>query len=170
MHENPLTTENKKRLPSPQGVALAIMQACQREDVSIAEVSRLVQTDPALAGRLLQLANGASMGGRPTASVQGAVGRLGLQSVRQLALSFSLIDQYGQGRCAGFDYPGFWSHSLLMAVATRELSARLRLGSADELFSCGLLARIGCLGAARGEPEPREQEQRERGEEQEHHL
>ena len=153
MHENPLTTENKKRLPSPQGVALAIMQACQREDVSIAEVSRLVQTDPALAGRLLQLANGASMGGRPTASVQGAVGRLGLQSVRQLALSFSLIDQYGQGRCAGFDYPGFWSHSLLMAVATRELSARLRLGSADELFSCGLLARIGCLGLATAYPE-----------------
>lgn len=153
MDEAASTTGEKKRLPSPQGVALAITQACRRDDVSIAEISRLVQSDPALAGRLLQIANAASTGSRPTASVLGAVGRLGLECVRQLALSFSLIENYGHGRCAGFDYAEFWSHSLLMAVATRELNAALGLGSADELFSCGLLARVGCLGLATAYPD-----------------
>jgi diguanylate cyclase (GGDEF)-like protein len=128
------------------------MQASQREEVTVQEIARLVQSDPALMGRLLAQANAAATGLRPCVSVQDAVNRLGLQSTRTLALSFSLIDQYGQGNCIGFDYAGFWSQSLLMAVAMKQLGAPLKLGSADELFSCGLLARVGCLALATAYP------------------
>lgn len=141
----------KERLPSPKGVALAIMHACQRDDVSIGEVAKLVQTDPSLTGRLLERANAAA-GGRAVIAVSEAVSRIGLQSVRQLALSFSLIDQYGSGHCAGFDYAGFWSHSLVMGVAMKEFGLISRLGSPDELFTCGLLARVGCLAMATAYP------------------
>ncbi|MFZ4626167.1 MAG: HDOD domain-containing protein, partial [Rhodoferax sp.] len=147
-----LTEELKQRLPSPKGVALAIMEACRREDVTIAEVANLVQADPALLGRLLQQANSASMGGRPVVAVSEAVSRLGLAAVRQLSLSFSLIDQYGKGNCAGFDYVGFWSHSLLMGLAMKDFGSLQRLGQADELFTCGLLARVGCLALATAYP------------------
>ena len=44
-------------LPSPKGVALALLEACRQEDVSINEITKLIQTDPALAGRLIQRAN-----------------------------------------------------------------------------------------------------------------
>lgn len=138
----------KNRLPSPQGSALAIMEACRSEDVSISDVATLVQTDPALTGRLLDRANSAAMGGRAVVSVVDAVSRLGVQSVRQLALSFSLIDQYASGHCTEFDYSGFWSHSLLMGVALKEVGSMARLGAADELFACGLLSRVGCLALA----------------------
>jgi diguanylate cyclase (GGDEF)-like protein len=111
-----------------------------------------VQTDPALIGRLLQQANSAALGGRPVVAVSEAVSRMGLQSVRQLALSFSLIDQFSQGNCSGFDYAGFWGHSLLMGLAMKEFGSQLRLGSPDELFSCGLLARVGCLALATAYP------------------
>lgn len=141
----------KERLPSPKGVALAIMHACQRDNVSLGEVARLVQTDPSLTGRLLERANAAE-GGRAVIAVADAVSRLGLQSVRQLALSFSLIDQYGSGNCAKFDYSGFWSHSLVMGVAMQEYGLISRLGSSDELFTCGLLARVGCLAMATAHP------------------
>jgi diguanylate cyclase (GGDEF)-like protein len=87
------------------------------------------------------------------ASVPQAVSRLGLQAVRQLALGFSLIDQYAQGACAGFDYAGFWSHSLLMGLAAKELGSHFRLASPDELFSCGLLARVGSLALATAYPQ-----------------
>jgi diguanylate cyclase (GGDEF)-like protein len=77
---------------------------------------------------------------------------MGLQSVRQLALGFSLIDQYAGGKCAGFDYPGFWSHALLMGLTMKSLGELCRMGAPDELFTCGLLARIGNLALATAYP------------------
>jgi diguanylate cyclase (GGDEF)-like protein len=137
------------QLPSPKGVALAIMELCRREDASIEAVTHVVQTDPALVGRLLRLANAAALRtARPVAAVPDAVMRLGMAAVRQVAMGFSMVDQYRHGQCEGFDYDRFWSHSLLMAVATQALAAKSRLGSPEELFTCGLMARIGCLALA----------------------
>ena len=136
------------QLPSPKGVALAIMKISRRENATLDEVARLVQTDPALSARLLHLANMAVHAGRPVASINEAVMRLGMAAVRQLAMGFSLVDQYPKGHCQGFDYPGFWSHSLLMAVASQELGGVTRAGTPDELFTCGLLGQIGRLALA----------------------
>ena len=105
-------------LPSPKGVALAILELCRREDTTIAEVAHIAQTDPALASRLIRQANAAAQGaGRPVAAVTDAILRLGMGTVRNLAMGFSLVDQYQNGPCEGFDYQAFWSHSLLMALA-----------------------------------------------------
>ncbi|MDE1893107.1 MAG: diguanylate cyclase [Xanthomonadaceae bacterium] len=135
-------------LPSPKGVALAIMRICRRDDASLDEIARVVQTDPVTSSRLLHMANAAHSGGRPVASIPDAIMRLGLEAVRQLAMGFSLVDQYREGACKGFDYTAFWSHSLLMAVAMQELGKLTRVASPDELFACGLMARIGYLALA----------------------
>ena len=142
------------QLPSPKGVALAIMEICGRDDATIGEIARIVQTDPALTSRLLQLANTAAANGsgRPFVSVSEAVVRLGMTTVRQLAVGFSLVDQYQDGPCEAFDYAHFWSHALLMAVACQALASQSRIGSPDELFACGLMARIGCLALATVHP------------------
>lgn len=136
------------QLPSPKGVALAIIEISRRDDATLDEVARVVQTDPALSSRLLRLANAAARGSRPVASIREAVLRLGMASVCQLAMGFSLVDQYMQGGCPAFDYPGFWSHSLFMAVASQELGKMVRTAAPEELFACGLLAQIGCLALA----------------------
>jgi diguanylate cyclase (GGDEF)-like protein len=142
----------KQRMPSPTNVALAIMEACRRDDASTQEVVKLLQADPALTGRLLARANAASNGVRPVASGTEAVGRLGFQVVRQLTLTFSLLDQNTTGHCANFDYARFWAQALFTGLAMGELGALQRLGSLDELFTCGLLARIGCLALASAYP------------------
>jgi two-component system cell cycle response regulator len=134
-------------LPSPKGVALAILELCQRDDATLADIAKVVQSDPALSGRLLRQANLASNGGRSIASVATAVSHLGLGVVRQLALSFSLVDQYQQGACIGFDYKRFWSRSLLMGLAMKKFGELGRGGPAADLFCCGLMASIGTLGA-----------------------
>lgn len=142
-----LRTQGK--LPSPKGVALAIMELCRQEDVTTEAIARVVQTDPALASRLLRLANSVLAGGsRPLVSISDAIARLGLKSVRQVAMGFSLVDQYQTGPCQAFDYTRFWSHSLLMGVAMQALGELTRTGSPDEMFTCGLTARIGCLALA----------------------
>lgn len=157
MHKESLAKIEQLRLngqlPSPKGVALTIMELCRHEDVTTEAIARVVQTDPALVGRLLRLANAAALGGgRPVAAVPDAIMRLGLATVRQVAMGFSLVDQYQEGPCQAFNYERFWSHSLLMAVAMRNLGLLSRIGSPDELFACGLMARIGCLALATVHP------------------
>jgi HD-like signal output (HDOD) protein len=136
------------QLPSPRGVALAVLEISRRENATLGEIARVVQTDPALSGRLIKLANTASRIARPVVSVQEAVVRQGMATVRQLALGFSLLDQYRAGACDAFDYQGFWSHSLLMALSMQALGTRVRVAAADELFICGLLAQVGQLALA----------------------
>ncbi len=139
---------NSDSLPSPKGVALALLEVCQQENVAINEIAKLIQTDPALSGRLIQRANTSNQGARAISSVFDAVSRVGLTAVKGLAMGFSLVDQHQGGACKEFDYQKFWSHSLLMAIAAQELSKLSRVCSPDDSFSCGLMARIGSLALA----------------------
>ena len=50
------------KLPSPKGVALSIIRLLQRDDFRIGDLVRLVQSDPAIAGRILYFANAAAFG------------------------------------------------------------------------------------------------------------
>ncbi|MEO9079680.1 MAG: HDOD domain-containing protein, partial [Rhodanobacter sp.] len=129
------------------------MRISRREDATLEEIAKLVQTDPVTTSRLLHMANAANLAARPTAGIPEAILRLGLEAVRQLAMGFSLVDQYRAGPCKAFDYSKFWSQSLLMAVAMQELGTIVRIASPDELFACGLLARIGYLALATLHPD-----------------
>ena len=143
----------KAQLPSPKGIALAVLELSQRENVTLGEIARVVQTDPALSGRLIKLANTASRIARPVVSIQEAVVRQGLATVRQLALGFSLLDQYRSGACKAFDYQAYWSHSLLMGLTMQALGERVRVAATDEMFICGLLAQVGQLALATAYPD-----------------
>lgn len=140
-------------LPSPRGVALAIIRMTQDADVSMSELARVIKTDPAFVGRLVKAANGLAGGQRRAiVAVHEALMVLGLPAVRTMALGFSLLSNYRKGHCAGFDYGLFWSSSLLMALSMQTLMQRLRLAAADEAFSAGLLSRVGELAMATAYP------------------
>jgi diguanylate cyclase (GGDEF)-like protein len=135
-------------LPSPHGVAQAVLEMTRRPDASIQNITPLVQMDPAMAGRMLRYANAAHGGSlRHIASLKQAITFLGLFRVRQIALAFSLIDQYRAGTCPSFDYAGYWTTSLATGIAAQEL-APLAHSPPDESFTCGLLSGIGRLAIA----------------------
>ena len=141
-------------LPSPRGVALAIIRLTQSPDVSLAELGRVIKGDPAFVGRLIKAANGLiAENRRAIVSVQEALMVLGLPAVRTLALGFSLLSTYRKGTCQGFDYTRFWSSALLMAISMQALTQRVRVVAPDEAFSLGLLARVGELSLATLYPE-----------------
>ena len=136
-------------LPSPKGAALAIIRYTQREGVSLADLAHVVKTDPAFVGRLIKAANSVRAGGRrPIVSIHDALIVLGVPAVRSLALGFSLLSDYSKGSCGNFDYTGFWSRSLLRAIALQALTKSSGASLGEELFSVGLLAHIGELALA----------------------
>jgi two-component system cell cycle response regulator len=141
-------------LPSPTGVALKLLELTQREDASIQEVVRVIQTDPALTGRLLKFANSGFVGlRRPVVSIKDAIILLGVHVVRQLTLGLSVLSNSRQGPCQGFDYIGFWSRSLATALAAQALCKQGRAFPPEEVFTCGLLSQVGCLAMASLYPE-----------------
>lgn len=136
------------QLPSPKGVALALLNLMQQEDVTIQSIAHVVQTDPALSGRLIKFANSLHFNTRrPIASVSEAVMMIGLPMVRQLVLGFSVLSDHRNGKCNAFNYQQFWSCSLATAIANQALSAQAKTSS-EETFTCGLLSGIGRLTLA----------------------
>ncbi|MCC6407015.1 MAG: diguanylate cyclase [Planctomycetes bacterium] len=136
-------------LPSPTGVGLAILELTSREDYSLGDLARTLQTDPALTGRILRLANSSDKAGaQPAKTVHEAAMRLGVRTVRSVALGFSLVSGNRAGACAAFDYDDYWSRSLATAVAAQVLAEQLRTVVPPEAFTCGLLADIGRLALA----------------------
>jgi two-component system cell cycle response regulator len=137
------------KLPSPEGVAIEVLRLSCEELVSNAEIVRVLQADPALAGRVLRAANGAALGlRRQIASLADAVMLLGLPIVRQIVLGFSLASKYRNGACEAFDYRQFWARSLLCGLAARRVATHLNVAAPEELFTCGLLSHVGKLALA----------------------
>lgn len=142
-------------LPSPKGVALTVMQLCQQENISLTEVAHVIKGDPALAGRVIKVANTINPNKRrPIAAISPeTLIIIGTNAVQQIVLGFSLVNQNQEGKCANFDYPYFWSHSIATAAATQAIGATTRIAPPAEMFTCGLLASVGRISLASVRPE-----------------
>ncbi|MHB9119220.1 MAG: sensor domain-containing diguanylate cyclase [Burkholderiales bacterium] len=136
------------QLPSPKGVALALLDLVRQDDFGLADVTHIVQSDPALAGRLLRLANAAGRGvRRPVVALPEAVMVIGLPMTCKIALGLSVLAESQQGECKAFDYQRFWSLSLATAITCQWLGFRSQMAG-DETFTCGLLGQVGRLALA----------------------
>lgn len=141
-------------LPSPSGIGMKILKLTQGEDFSTEEIGQTIMADSALTGRLLKLANSAQAGSLERIStVSEATIRLGVQTVRNVALGLSLISANRSGVCAKFDYDKYWGHSVARAVAAQTLSRRLGIGVPAEAYICALLSEVGYLALASVYPE-----------------
>src|SRR5262245_39132106 len=136
-------------LPSLPEVALKIRNALANENVSVAEIARLIGSDPALAARILKTANSALFyrGSKPITSVHGAVSQLGYRMVRNVALSFAaqqVFIGYGSEHLRSH-LTDVWQHSVHTAALAHMLArVRTRLNP-DEAFLAGLLHEVGKL-------------------------
>jgi HD-like signal output (HDOD) protein len=141
--------KNANRLPSPSGTALEIMRLLQHNDTSINDVANLVKMDPALSARIIKFVNSAgSSNQRSIMNMNDAIVMAGMATVKNFALSLSLVTKDSRNRCNGFSYISFWSLSLARAVALMTMNRIDRVIAPEEAFTFGLLADIGRLAVA----------------------
>ncbi|HSW45545.1 MAG TPA: GGDEF domain-containing protein [Phycisphaerae bacterium] len=135
-------------LPSLPTVAIQVLRMTQSENLSVADIAKVIQQDPALTGKLLRVVNSSLFGmSRKISSLQQAMVVLGLRTVRVIVLSFSLVDTLGKPESHFFDYRLFWRRSLTTAVAAKLMGEKTQRNGADENFVAGLLCDIGLLAA-----------------------
>ncbi len=152
----PEAIANADNLPSPPTVATEVLMLTQRDDARFEELAEVISNDPALAAKILKLANSAAFRrGAAVSSLEVAGMRLGMKTLRLMALSFSLtetIPRDGEDDDP-FNYVAYWRYSMTTAVAGRALARLLRNPKADEAFMCGLLGRFGQIVMAQAIPE-----------------
>lgn len=138
-----------QKLPTPSRVTLEVMRLCRSESTSLNDIAQVIETDPAFSAELLKYANAAFLStGIQVASVQKATVKLGMQTVVNLALGFSLLSNNKQGKCPAFDYEKFWSTSLVQAIAAKTIAFAGKQFDPEELFICALLSHMGELALA----------------------
>lgn len=133
------------RLPSPPEVALKILDAVKQEENSFDDLARIIMADPALTARILKIAN-SSLFGLPNTvdSLSQATALIGTDSLKNIALSFVVVQDFQNVPQGGFDLNFFWKRSITAAVAAETLAEQISLKDRD-IFVSGLLQDIGEL-------------------------
>ncbi len=123
-----------------------VISLVQHEDVSIDELAAKVQLDAALAGKILKTANSSLYSlNEPVSSISSALVLLGLNTVKTLALGFSVLGNLHDAGGDGFDNDGYWKRSLYTATSAKVIGTRLSLPFREEIFLSGLLQDIGII-------------------------
>ena len=132
-------------LPPALTAAVKLLRLTRDEDAGVAVVSRVIETEPALAVKVLRIVNSAFYGfRRQVRSISRAVTILGFSAVREIALHLLIYQGLvRRGGRNGFDRAYFWQHSLLVAILSRGMADRLGHPDPDSLYGAGLLHDLG---------------------------
>lgn len=129
-------------LPSPPATATALNRAVEDELSSLQDVARIVERDPAMAVKVLNLVNSAFFGlGRRIVSVEHAVRQLGMRSLRSLVMAQALFQQLAGPNARLLEQQQ--SRSLLAAQYARRF--RLSPRESEVAVTAALLHNIGTL-------------------------
>ena len=114
------------RLPTLPGIAMRILEAVQKEDPDLNEIGNIISSDPPLSAEVLKIVNSAFYGlPSKVTTIFHAINLLGINTVKNLALSFSLVKNFQIQSSVSFDYTVFWKDSLVGSVAARLLAEKI---------------------------------------------
>ncbi len=138
--------DKAKDLPTLSSIVHRLNEMIRNPNTSAADIGHLIAQDVALAGTTLKLVNSAFYGlSQKVNSVTHAIVILGFKKVKNIALAASILNAFKTPSQTGFDYSGFWEHSIGTATASEILATALKSPYTDEAFISGLLHDQGKL-------------------------
>ena len=139
------------RQPSISHVTQALIRMLNSENPSIEEVCGLIAREPAIAARLLQLANSSQFGlPRGVGLLEDAVALVGLDHVRTLAVAASLSETFNE--FPGLDRHAFWQSAMDCAGYAQWLAHRVGING-HIAWLTGMMLHLGHLLIAQARPE-----------------
>ena len=126
-----------KTLPALPNVINKLNSLSDNDKSSVQEMARIVSSDQVLSARILRLANSPSYGFHRVSTISNAMILLGVNVVKSLALSSSILAIMEK------DSVALWEHSLGVGVAASLIARKLGLPECDEIATAGLLHDIG---------------------------
>lgn len=128
-----------------------LLEVVNDDNATVKNIATKVSRDPLISAKVLRLANCAYYGhSREVGSIDEAVVRLGMQTLRTLVLASAVMGAVP--KCNGVDLAHFWGQTFEIALYSQEMAKRCGV-QPDEAFTCGILHRIGDLLIAAISPE-----------------
>ena len=131
---------------TPSRSLLRLEDTLRKGDASTKQLARLIEGSPALAARVLRMANSSFYApAEPVVSLSRAVPMLGHTVLRQLVLATLVLSRQETGRSTrqGVAAARLTGNAVRAAVVARALAASSRLCPPDDAFSAGLLHDLG---------------------------
>ena len=134
-------------MPSLSTTAIKVLETCNDPRATANDIQRIISLDPILTARVLKLINSAYYSiGVPITSLTRATVMLGLNTVKNLALSFAILENLrSKVSFLVFSPDDFWTHSLCVGVIAKYLAAVIgeKPQSLEAYFVAGLLHDLG---------------------------
>jgi HD-like signal output (HDOD) protein len=131
---------------TPSRGLLRLEDALRRGDASTRQLAQLIDGSPALAARVLRMANSSFYApAEPVVTLTRAVPMLGHTVLRQLVLATLVLSRQAGNRSSrqGLAAARLTGNAVRAAVVARALADRTRLAPPDEAFAAGLLHDLG---------------------------
>jgi len=137
--------DDKIKLPTFPAIALRIIDAVKADDASMSELTKIVSSDPALVARVLKISNSSFYSlPQKVDSIQKALTILGTENLKNIALSFVIVNWMKSSSGESFNHETFWKRAVTSAVAADLISAAIDQRS-DDIFITALLQDIGIV-------------------------
>ncbi len=132
-------------LPSPPAIAVKIIQEVKKDSFSLRQLANIISFDPALTAKILRMAN-SSFYSLPYKidSIEKAVSVLGVEALKNIALSFVIVKGMRRDTINEFDHEFFWKRSITAAVSAEMIASKLKKRY-DDAFVASLLMDIGII-------------------------
>jgi len=139
----------KVELPSFPDIAMHVRKALADDNVTPDKVVRVIGAEPALAARLLQIANSAALNfsGKSVTDLRTAVARMGFNMVRSAAIAFAMSQLKKVDALKGLEKPldALWQRSASVAAMSHVVARRFSKVNPDIALLAGLLHGVGQL-------------------------
>jgi HD-like signal output (HDOD) protein len=153
------TFQSVETLPQIPESAFRLVQVCDDPDSSLHDAEHVIASDPGLTAMILRAASTARYVGlgRPVTTVATAIMRIGLKSLKSLAMTHAFRTLLDQGkRSDWYDPRRLAGHSVFVAVTMQHLFDEAYGHShydLEEVFAFGLLHDLGICLLAEVAPE-----------------
>lgn len=135
------------QLPMVPTIASKLLNLTGNDYTKLEDLSKLIETDPALSAKILQNVNSAAYAlPHPVSSISRAVNLLGFSTIRRTALTLVLFNRLiKKNDHQAFDPLFFWQHCLFVASLSRRMASAMGHPDPDMVYTAGLLHDIGKL-------------------------
>ena len=140
----------KESVASPPEVYLKVKQTIDCPDFKFTDLSKIINNDPALVARILQIVNSALYGfEEKVESVEHALNVMGVEPLNELILATSVMKNFKDFPKEIWqslvDMKSFWRHSIACGVTGKYLAQKFGFMNTERFYLLGMLHDMGSL-------------------------